>query len=257
MRTTRAVPAILAVLLPAVALATPSTTYWAPSTASCQGWAVPHITFDTYFDKGPAAGSAGAPNYPTDVGLEVGFLPSEKVQAEAGFDILLPSEHPYVFNAKVCTPESSLFRGSPAASIGIYNVGFEDDVTDYNVAHLMFQKSFPKGGYVALGGYYGGNETLMTNSEGDVVRSGFMFALASPDIVIGRKGLKKMNFVGDVQTGKNVLGAWGVGTNVYFASNVSLLVGPVFFLDPDIQPGGADYMWTVQLDIDVPLGRDE
>ena len=58
-----------------------------------------------------------------------------------------------------------------------------------------------------------------------------------------------------MQTGKNVLGAWGFGTNVYFADNVSLLVGPVFFLDKNLQPGGSKYMWTAQLDIDIPLGR--
>jgi hypothetical protein len=36
---------------------------------------------------------------------------------------------------------------------------------------------------------------------------------------------------------------------------VSLLVGPVFFLDKDLQPGGSKYMWTAQLDVDIPLGR--
>jgi hypothetical protein len=52
-----------------------------------------------------------------------------------------------------------------------------------------------------------------------------------------------------------VPGAWGFGTNVYFADNVSLLVGPVFFFDKNLQPGGTRYMWTAQLDVDIPLGR--
>lgn len=96
----------------------------------------------------------------------------------------------------------------------------------------------PTGGYIAAGLYHGLNETLMTNSDGKVVKTGAMIAAGSPDIQIGLKGLKKINIVGDIQTGNNVLGAWGFGTNVYFADNVSLLVGPVFFLDKNLQPGG-------------------
>lgn len=242
-------------LVPSVALATPSTTYWAPSTASCQARGVPHITYDTYFRKGPAAGSAGAPNYPIDTGLTVGFLPFDKVQGEVGFDLLLPSQDPLFLNMKLCTRESSLFAGSPGISFGIYNVGFKGDVTDYNVLHLMFQKTLPVGGYVSVGVYHGLNRTLLTNSEGRAVKTGATVAVASPDIQVGLRGLRKINVVADAQTGKNVLGAWGFGSNVYFADNVSLLVGPVFFLDKNLQPGGSKYMWTAQLDIDIHLGR--
>lgn len=253
---TRALLAAAAVaLVPVAAQATPSTTYWAPSTASCQARGVPHITYDTYFWKGPAAGAAGAPGYPIDTGLTAGFLPFSKVQGEVGFDLLLPSQDPLFLNVKLCTPESSLFAGSPGISFGIYNMGFQKDVTDYNVLHLMFQKALPTGGYVSAGVYHGLNRTLLTSSEGKVVRTGVMIGAGSPDIQIGLKGLKKINFAADLQTGKNVLGAWGFGSYVYFADNVSLLVGPVFFLDRNLQPGGAKYMWTAQLDIDIPLGR--
>lgn len=247
--------AALVGLAPAGAAATPSTTYWAPSTASCQPRGVPHITYDTYFWKGPAAGAAGARNYPIDTGLTVGILPSGKIQGEAGFDLLLPSENPLLLNAKLCTPESSMFPGSPGISFGIYNVGFKKGVTDYQVFHLMFQKSLPVGGYVSAGLYHGLSSVLFTNSNGDVVRTGAMIGAASPDLQIGRRGLRKINVVADVQTGKNVLGAWGFGSNISFADNVSLLVGPVFFLDKALQPGRSKYMWTAQLDVDVPLGR--
>jgi hypothetical protein len=242
-------------VLAALASATPSTTYWAPSTASCQAAGVPHITYDTYFGKGPAAGSEGAPNYPIDTGLTVGLIPSGKVQAEAGLDLLLPSQDPLFLNAKLCTPESSLFKGSPGIGGGIYNVGTKKGVTDYNVLYLMVQKSMPIGGYVAGGVYHGLSRTLFTNSEGDVVQTGAMAAVVSPDVQIGLTGLKKINFAADVQTGKNIFGAWGFGANIYVADNASLLVGPVFFLDKALQPGGKDLMWTVQLDVDVPLGK--
>lgn len=242
-------------VVPALALATPSTTFWAPSTASCQARGVPHITYDTYFWKGPAAGAAGARNYPIDTGVTIGVLPFGKVQGEAGFDLLLPSQDPLFLNAKLCTPESSLFRGSPAISGGVYNVGFKKDVTSYNVAHLMVQKSLPVGGYVAAGVYHGFSDVLFTNSDGDVEKTGAMLAWSSPDLQIGRKGVRKMNVAVDVQTGKNVLGGWGFGPYIYFADNVSLLVGPTFFFDRKLQPGGSKYLWSMQLDIDLPLGR--
>jgi hypothetical protein len=245
----------IAVLVPSLAYATPSTTFWAPSTASCQARGVPHVTYDTYFWKGPAVGAQGAPGYPIDTGLTAGLLQFKKLQAEAGFDLLLPSPEPWFLNGKLCTPESSLFTGSPGISFGFYNVGFKKDVTNYNVLHLMFQKALPTGGYVAAGVYRGFNRTLLTNSDGKVVQTGAMIGAGSPDIQIGLKGLKKLNVVGDVQTGKNVLGAWGFGTTLYFADNVSLLVGPVFFFDKNLQPGASKYMWTAQLDIDIPLGR--
>jgi hypothetical protein len=220
--------ALIVIIAPAIAMATGSTTFWAVSTANCQARGVPHVTYDTYFGKGPTAGSAGAPNYPVDSGLTIGFLPFEKIQGEAGFDVLLPSRDPLFFNAKLCTPESSLFRGSPAVSFGIYTVGTKKDVTDYNVLHLMFQKAIPGGGYVAAGGYHGLNRTLLTSSDGGVVQNGAMLAVFSPTINVGLTGLKKINLAADVQTGKNVLGAWGGGSYFYFTDTVSLLVGPVF-----------------------------
>ena len=242
-------------LIPAGADATPTTTFWSPATASCQARSVPHITYDTYFGKGPAAGSPGAPNYPIDTGLTVGVLPFDKIQAEVGFDLLLPTQDPFYLNFKACTPESSLFPGSPGLSVGMYNMGTKGGVTDYNVLHVMAQKALPKGGYVAAGVYHGFSDALFVNSDGDTVKTGALIGYLSPDLQIGLKGLKKINVAADVQTGKNVLGAWGFGVNVYFADNVSLLLGPVFFLDKNLQPGGKRALFSAQLDIDIPLGK--
>ena len=176
---------------------------------------------------------------------------------QTGRPMVVPrvSEDPLFLNAKLCTPEGSLFGGSPAIGGGIYYIGFKEDVTDFNVLYLMLQKSLPFGGYVAGGLYHGVNSVLLTSSDGDVNQTGAMFGWASPDVEIGLRGLRKLNVVADVQTGENVLGAWGFGSNVYFADNVSLLVGPVFFFDRNLQPGGSKYMWSAQLDVDIPLGR--
>src|SRR5262249_32291857 len=118
----------LAVLLaPLAAFATPSTTYWAPSVATCQGYKLPHITYDTYYRREAA--------YPIDTGLTMGVLPGDKVQAEIGYDTLFPGEHPTQFflNGKICFPENSIRKGIPALSVGVYDVGFKEDATNFDV----------------------------------------------------------------------------------------------------------------------------
>jgi hypothetical protein len=235
--------------LPAVAAATPSTTYWAPSVATCQAKGVPHVTYDTYFGKNAA--------YPIDTGITIGILPSDKVQAEVGYDTLFPGNNPTQFylNGKICLAENSFGKGMPAVSFGVYNVGFKKDVTSYNVLHVMAQKSLPIGGYLAGGVYFGTNDALFTNSEGEVAKTGAMIGWASPDIKVGVKGLSKITVIADVQTGKNVLGGGGVGLDFYFNDYIALIVGPVFYFDKALQPGGARTLWTTQVDIDIPFGR--
>jgi hypothetical protein len=244
---------------PALAMATPSTTYWAPSVATCQAKYVPHVTYDTYYGKGTPPPGAGAPTYPIDTGLTMGVLPWDKVQAEVGYDVLLPSANPVAafLNGKVCTPESSLFKGSPAIGAGIYNAGFHKDITGYNALYLAFQKSLPVGGYISAGLYHGMSDTLFTNSDGKVVKTGALLGWASPDVKIGVKGLEKLVFAADIQTGKNVLGGGGVGVYAFFNDYVSLLVGPVFYTDNKLQPGGSHHLWTTQLDVDIPLGKSK
>src|SRR5262249_57940656 len=133
----------------------------------------------------------------------------DKVQSEVGYDLLLPTTNPvfFLFNGKICTPESSLFKGSPAIGGGIYNVGFKKNVTNYNILYVMAQKTLPFGGYVGAGLYHGTNDVLFTNSDGKVVKTGALLSATSPDINVGLKGLKKVLVIGDVQTGKNVFGA--------------------------------------------------
>ena len=240
-----------------IASATPSSTYWAPSVATCQAKYVPHITYDTYYGKGTPPPGLGAPTYPIDTGLTMGILPWDKVQSEVGYDTLLPSSNPVFFllNGKLCTTESSLFKGSPAIGGGIYNVGFKKKVTNYNILYVMAQKTLPFGGYVSAGLYHGTNDVLFTNSDGKIVKTGAILGAASPDINVGLKGLKKVLVVGDVQTGKNVFGAGGFGVELYFNDYIDLIVGPVFFIDKALQPGGKRTLWTTQLDVDIPLGR--
>lgn len=258
--------ASFATFITTTALGTPSTTVWAPSVGSTQGFLVPHLTFDAYFWGGtPVPFTAETdlsgpgtvptpPVYPITTGLTMGVVPSDKVGMELGFDLVEPTKYPFLFNAKLGLTEAALGNWSPAMGVGIYGIGTERGVNDYNIVYGQMQKTFPWGGYVSLGGYYAlGSTILWTNSDGAEVRGGFVGALTSPDIVIDRPWMKKILFAADVQTGKNAFGAAGFASVFCFNDTVGLLTGPVVFFDHELQPGGAEVMWTVQLDVDIPL----
>jgi hypothetical protein len=252
------VPAVL--LAASAASATPTTTFWAPSTTAIQPFLTPHITYDTYFWKGTAAGQAGSPVYPVTTGLTMGVLPWDALQLELGFDLLLPSSDPFLFNAKLGVPEDKLFSFQPSFAVGIQGVGTKKSTattlgTDFNILYAQLQHTLPVvGGYVSAGGYYALQDKLFQASDGSgTQRAGFMGGFMSPDVKIDAPWLQKINVAGDVQTGKNVFGAVGGGLYFYFTDKVDLLTGPVYFFDPGSQPGGRQWFWTVQLDIDLPL----
>src|SRR2546427_4145110 len=251
--------AFAALFAATAASATPSTTFWAPSTTAIQPFLTPHLTYDTYFWKGPTAGQAGSPVYPITTGLTMGVLPWENLQLELGFDALLPSSDPLLFNAKLGVPEDKLFPFQPSFAIGIFGVGTKASTdtelgTDYNILYAQLQHTIPSvGGYVSVGGYYGLQDKLLKGSDGSTTRAGFMGGFISPDINVNLPWLLKMNVAADVQTGKNVFGAAGGGLYFYFTDKVDILTGPVYYFDPASQPGGKQWFWTVQLDIDMPL----
>jgi hypothetical protein len=258
-RSTKLIPAAF-LAFATVANATPTTTFWAPSTTAIQPLLTPHITYDTYFWKGPSAGQAGSPVYPVTTGLTLGVLPWDNLQLELGFDLLLPSSDPFLFNAKLGVPEDKLFPFQPSLAVGIMGVGTKKSTattlgTDYNMLYAQVQHTIPVvGGYVSAGGYYGLQDKLFQASDGSGTnRAGFMGGFISPDININAPWLQKINVAADVQTGKNAFGAAGGGLYFYFTDKVDLLTGPVYFLDAGSQPGGRQWFWTVQLDIDLPL----
>jgi hypothetical protein len=239
-------------LLAAGAGATPTTNFWAPSTPGIQAFGVLHLTYDTYFNQ--------KATYPIDAGLTLGVLPGSKIQAEIGFDLFYPTfassgplEFPVQLNVKLGSPEGAFFNGSPAWGAGVYAVGFEKDVTDYNVLYGMVGKTFPVLGSLALGGYYGLHQDLLRSSSGHRERGGVMAGWFSPAIDV--PVIDRIHFTWDVQTGENVLGATGGGIYLYVTPTVDVLTGPVFFFEEELQPGGSSWMWSLQLDVDFDLRR--
>lgn len=245
-------PLVAAALIVAAhaAHATPSTVVWTPATTYTQPYLVPHLTYDSYVaEQGILANTYG---------LTMGVIPSDKILGEIGFDAFYPgfTSDWFQLNGKLTLAENLLGGWSPSLSVGIANVGFETDVSDYDVIHATLGKTTPIG-TISVGGYYGaGSEILWTGSDG-LERSGFMASYASPEIKIGLPGLEKALFAADLSTGKNWFGAVGAAAVLYFNSNVSLLTGPVFFLDSDLYKAttGTDWMWTAQLDVDLPFRK--
>ncbi len=240
------------------AYATSSTTFWTPATTYVQPYLVPHVTYDTYESE--------RSGFQNDYGLTIGFLPFEKLQGELGIDSFMPglARTNLFLNGKLGIPEGALGDWAPGLSAGIYGVGFKTDVSDFNILHAEIGKTFPVVGNLVVGGYYGLNDKLMVSSTGDKQQAGFMAAWTSTDIVLNLTGLNKINFMADVQTGKNAFGAVGGGIGIYFTPSIDILTGPVFFFDknattqlagPGILPGAnrPDWLWTVQLDVDFDL----
>ncbi|MBI4974411.1 MAG: hypothetical protein HZC19_01140 [Candidatus Omnitrophica bacterium] len=228
--------------------ATPSTTYWTPDTSDIQPYRVVHITYDNYVTHDSS--------FPADYGLTVGVLPFEKLQMEVGYDMLMPTnkdkwlQDGSYFNAKIGSPEGALFENSPAWNIGIFNVGFTEDKTDYDIMDVIIGKTLPWNlGRVHLGGYYGLTATLQkTATGGDGDRGGFMIAYDKGFFPVkDDKGeFNRFVLAADYATGKNAIGGGGVGLYVYFTRDISLLTGPVWFNDSDLN---GDLKWTLQLDV--------
>lgn len=231
--------------------ATPSTNFWAPSTPAVQPFGVLHVTYDTYF------GSKAA--YPIDTGLTIGILPGSRLQAEAGFDLFYPTISagsgvglPLVLNGKIGSPEDAWFKGQPAWSVGVFGVGFETDVNDQNALYGVLGRTIPGLGSAQLGVYYGLNERLFRSADGHDARLGLLAGYVSPAVDV--PVIDKLVFTWDVQSGSHALGATGGGAYLYITPAVDLLTGPVFFFEKDLQPGGASWMWSLQLDVDLDLG---
>jgi hypothetical protein len=230
----------------AFAWATPSTTYWTTCTPDVQPYGKWHITYDSYFTVGRKGTEQG--DFPTDIGLTVGVLPYEKLNMEVGIDLLEPTDDPLFFNAKLGTPEGSLYEGSPAMSFGVWNMGTQDGITDYDIWHFVAGKTLP-GNFGRLhGGAYTGSTNTLRSSDGDVENKGFMIGWDKGFYPVeeGQREFNRFILAADYASGDNAIGGGGVGLYAFFTPDVSLLVGPVWFNDEDLN---GDYKWTMQLDI--------
>jgi hypothetical protein len=195
-----------------------------------------HITLDNYSTIGKDPGE----DFPTDYGLTYGFKLSPTLLGEVGFDLLEPTDDPLYLNAKFGVSEGALSPQFPGIALGIYNVGTEREFTDQNIVYLVAGKTLPHNmGRLHLGGYWG-NEDVLKDSDGDTSNTGWMIAWDRPLIP------DKLSIIADYASGENAVGGGGVGLSFIFNKDVSLLVGPVWFNEKDIN---GDMKWSTQVDI--------
>ncbi|OGS07555.1 MAG: hypothetical protein A2270_09830 [Elusimicrobia bacterium RIFOXYA12_FULL_51_18] len=236
---------VLIFLAPLTANATPSTQIWIPST-DIQKYKTPHLNVDNYAAvKKEPGGLWKAPVFMA--GPTIGVLPYEKVQAEAGFDVmragLASDSYPFYLHAKVGTPERTMFAGSPALAVGGYNFGMKQGVTNQNIVYGLAAKNLAKIGRLSAG-YYSGNDNVLLDDNGDKANTG---VLLSWDRSISEVSDKLWAAL-DYQGGDSAMGALSFGVSWAFASNTSVVLG--YDVYNNHKMSGAD-TFTVQFDINL------
>lgn len=238
----------LTLLAATAAMATPSTQIWIPST-DVQAFKSLHLGIDNYVRT---SNKGGFPNI-YDVGLTAGVLPFEKIQAEVGVDYLTGGQSgisgsfneaadksPIYFNAKLGTPEESLFKFSPALAVGTYNMGTKLGLTTQNISYGLAAKTLPVVGRISMGGFHGSETVLGTGKNNGV--------LASWDRTMSEIS-DKLWLAVDYQGGNSFMGALSFGASWAFSKNVSLIVG--YDIYNNSNAGGKNTI-TTQLDINIP-----
>lgn len=229
--------ALVLVLAAGLAFATPSTQIWIPST-DIQKFKTFHFGMDSYVTAGEDTGLTT-----TVFGLTAGVLPFEKVQAEVGIDYKdFSGSHadPLYFNAKVATPEGSIFAGSPALAVGGYDFGTKSDVTDYNVLYGLAAKTLGKAGRLSAG-YFTGNEDLLVDADGEKDNSGLLLSWDRTLTEISEKLWAAVDYQGT----ESGYGALSFGVAWAFAPNTSVILGYDIYNESDLYKPTA----TAQLDI--------
>ena len=237
-------------------------------TPDIQPFGVLHIGVDNYFTINKNT-RAGGGSFPTDVGLTMGVLPFEKLQMEVGIDYLQPENwvdtgrgkfqvSPFAFNAKVGSPENAWFKESPALYIGYFGGGFAhhnvpSNLTSLDTFYATIGKTIPYIGRISVGPYIGNSRSLV-NGYGNKDNTGWMVAFDRGFFPVkdkeGKDEYNRIALAADYASGNNVIGGGGVGVYYYLTKDISLLTGPVWFNEQDIN---GKWKWTIQLDINVDV----
>lgn len=238
----------LTVAASTAAFATPSTQIWIPST-DVQAFKTGHLGIDNYVRADRKNDGSRDPNV-YDIGLTAGVLPFEKVQMEVGIDYISNGSsydnYPIYFNAKLGTPEDSMFKYSPALAIGGYNFGTNSDSsspyrTDQNIVYALAAKTLPVIGRLSAGYFYG-NDKVLLDQYGNKENDGLLLSWdrAMPEIS------DKLWLAVDYQGSDSAMGAFSFGGSWAFTKNVSLILG---FDVYNNQKVAGENTFTTQLDV--------
>jgi hypothetical protein len=241
-------------LSPELAEATATTHIWSPST-DVQAFNLWHITSDFYLptklDRLPDGTTQRLPAV-TNLGLTVGILPFEKVQAEVGADHKSGygalDSYPMYFNAKVGMPEKAFGKYFPAIAVGMFDHGHKDKLTNFDVAYGKVARTFGPVGRISVG-YFAGNKDLLLDSKGEKANSGILAAWERTMPEISDKLWLCVDYMG----GKSSYGTLNFGFSWKVCDAMSFIVAYDMFNDRNLV-GVEDYL-TVQADIDLSFCR--
>ena len=219
-----------------------TTEYWTSCVEDIHPYGVPELMIGNYFSVDKSALN-GSTTFPTDLGLEIGVLPFQKVQMEVGIDAMYPSADPYMFNAKIGTPEDTIVKGFPGIAVGVFDVGTNPSTTAYDIGDIIIGKTIPYIGRLHAGYYYG-NHAVLLNSSGQPANQGWMVGFDRTVWAPGAWWLDSMVLAADYASGKNYVGGGGFGMYLNWTKNISLLTGPVWFNDTGIN---GTWKWTTQV----------
>lgn len=238
----RCAAVVVAVLVAASeSFSTGSGIVWIPST-DVQPFTIVRFGIDNYFTVFKKSPAHGGMAFPTDMGLTIGVLPqSFPVHLEAGFDLMEPQDSPWSLNAKAGVPEYTFFSGSPALAAGIGSVGFQQNVTNYNIVYAVASKIIPVVGRIT-GGYYWGNEKILRDGNGIPNQHGVLLGWdrACPELS------KNLVLAADYQEGVHAFGALSIGATWNFTKDIGVMFGYNFY-----NGGYFPDTFTTQLDINI------
>lgn len=220
------------------AKATPSTNFYTVATPYLQPFGVPHLTYDSYFN--------GSAAFPADLGLTMGLLPFKRFQAEAGFDLFDPGSDPVQINFKAGIPEGAFGKYIPGITAGIFGMGFENNVNNYDILHFEVGKSFPRIGTISVGGYKGLKPKLLKSAAGKNQDLGYLVSFYRTL----EPFTDRIAVTADYMSGKNVFGGGGAGLYFWLNKSIDVIMGWVWFNDEGLNQPFRDGVFTIQVDID-------
>jgi hypothetical protein len=209
--------------------ATPSGQVWIPST-DIQKYKTLHLNFDTYLrTRKEADGSRKAPL--SMLGPTAGILPWEKLQGEAGFDLMysgdqVPDNSPFYFHGKLGTPEDSLLAGSPSLAVGGYNFGMKSGVTNQDIVYGLAARTLPVVGRLTAG-YYVGNRAVLVDQYGNTADNGLLLAWDRTMKELS----EKLWLAVDYQGGKSAMGQTGLCAGWWFTPSTLVVANYNIFND--------------------------
>jgi hypothetical protein len=168
---------------------------------------------------------------------------------EAGFDYKKGFGHtldkwPLYFNFKFGISEDTYFKNMPAFAIGLYDIGYKRNYTNYNLLYFKGAKTLSIG-KMNLGrfsiGYFRGNGRLLRDKDSERDNAGAMFAWERVMSEIS----DKLWLCLDYQGTQSSYGALNYGFSWKFTNNISAIIGYDVYNNPK-----AKNTVTLQLDID-------